>query len=73
VQNATQRKLNAIADALADLMDELGADSPALRRAREGLTSAVGVEHRESTKIGRRTQDDRTPAMQIRGGVRGDR
>ena len=27
-ENATQRKLNAIADALADLMDELGADNP---------------------------------------------
>ena len=33
-ENATQRKLNAIADALADLMDELGADNPELRRAR---------------------------------------
>ncbi|WP_164478336.1 hypothetical protein [Mycolicibacterium stellerae] len=26
-ENATQRKLNAIADTLADLMDELGADT----------------------------------------------
>ena len=49
-ENATQRKLNAIADALADLMDELGADNPDLRRSREELTAAVGVEHRESTK-----------------------
>ena len=49
-ENATQRKLNAIADALADLMDELGADNPDLRRARDELTSAVGVEHRESTE-----------------------
>jgi low affinity Fe/Cu permease len=49
-ENATQRKLNAIAAALADLMAELGADNPALRHARDELTSAVGVEHRESTK-----------------------
>jgi low affinity Fe/Cu permease len=48
-ENATQRKLNAIADALADLMDELGAEHPDLRRSRDELTSAVGVEHREST------------------------
>ena len=47
-ENATQRKLNAIADALADLMDELGSDTT-LRQARDELTSAVGVEHREST------------------------
>ena len=49
-ENATQRKLNAIADALADLMDQLGADNPDLRHARDELTSAVGVEHRESTE-----------------------
>lgn len=49
-ENAAQRKLNAIADALADLMDELGEDNPELRRARKELASAVGVEHRESTK-----------------------
>ena len=49
-ENATQRKLNAIADALAELMGEMGADNPDLLQAREELTSAVGVEHRESTK-----------------------
>ncbi len=49
-ENATQRKLNAIADALADLMDELGAEHPDLRSSRDELTAAVGVEHRESTK-----------------------
>jgi low affinity Fe/Cu permease len=49
-ENATQRKLNAISDALVNLMDELGADNPDLRRSREELTAAVGVEHRESTK-----------------------
>ena len=48
-ENATQRKLNAIADALADLMEELGEDHPDLRRSRDELTAAVGVEHREST------------------------
>ena len=49
-ENATQRKLNAIADALADLMDHLGSDDPDLSRSREELAAAVGVEHRESTK-----------------------
>lgn len=49
-ENATQRKLNAIAVALADLMEDLGADNPDLRRSRDELTAAVGVEHRESTK-----------------------
>lgn len=49
-ENATQRKLNAISDALVNLMDELAADNPDLRRSREELTAAVGVEHRESTK-----------------------
>jgi low affinity Fe/Cu permease len=49
-ENATQRKLNAVADALSDLMDHLGADNPDLHRSREELAAAVGVEHRESTK-----------------------
>ena len=49
-ENATQRKLNAVAEALADLMAELGADNPHLQRSRDELASAVGVEHRESTK-----------------------
>jgi low affinity Fe/Cu permease len=49
-ENATQRKLNAITDALADLMDRLGEDNPDLRRSRDELAAAVGVEHRESTK-----------------------
>jgi low affinity Fe/Cu permease len=49
-ENATQRKLNAVADALSDLMDHLGADNPDLHRSREELIAAVGVEHRESTK-----------------------
>jgi len=49
-ENATQRKLNAIAEALADLITELGEDNSDLRRSRDELASAVGVEHRESTK-----------------------
>ena len=49
-ENATQRKLNAIADALADLMAELGKNNPDLQHARDELASAVGVEQRESTK-----------------------
>ena len=49
-ENATQRKLNAIADALVELIDELGANHPDLRHSRDELTAAVGVEHRESTK-----------------------
>jgi hypothetical protein len=49
-ENASQRKLDAIADALVDLMEELGGDNPSLRRSRDELTAEVGVEHRESTK-----------------------
>jgi len=49
-ENASQRKLNAIADALVDLIDELGGDNPNLRRSREELTAAVGIEDKESTK-----------------------
>ena len=49
-ENATQRKLNAVVEALAALTAELGADNPNLQRSRDELASAVGVEHRESTK-----------------------
>ncbi|WP_051162509.1 low affinity iron permease family protein [Nocardia brevicatena] len=45
---AVQQKLNAIADALADLMDELGETYPELGRHRKELTEAVGLEDRES-------------------------
>ena len=47
---ATQRKLNALAEALAELMDSLDVENPDLRRSRDELTAAVGVEQRESTK-----------------------
>lgn len=49
-ENATQRKLNAVAKALADLMDSLDSEDSDLRRSHDELAAAVGVEHRESTK-----------------------
>lgn len=45
---AIQEKLNAIADALADLMDVVGSDTR-LKNDREELLAAVGLEDREST------------------------
>jgi low affinity Fe/Cu permease len=45
---ALQQKLNAIADALADLMRELAEDHPSLARDRRELAEAVGLEQRES-------------------------
>jgi low affinity Fe/Cu permease len=46
---ALQQKLNAIADALADLMGELSEDHPSLAMDRRELAEAVGLEQREST------------------------
>jgi low affinity Fe/Cu permease len=46
---ALQDKLNEIADALADLMDELAADHPELRRHCTELRAAVGLEDRETS------------------------
>lgn len=48
---ATQHKLNAIADALADLMEHTADErqDPALHRDLEELRAAVGLETREST------------------------
>ncbi|MEZ0354132.1 low affinity iron permease family protein [Mycobacterium sp. pR1184] len=43
---ALQHKLNAIADALWDLMGELGEEHPRLRRHRDELADAVGLEQR---------------------------
>jgi hypothetical protein len=43
---ASQRKLNAIADALWDLMGELGDEHPRLQRHRDELADAVGLEQR---------------------------
>jgi len=48
---ATQHKLNAIADGLADLMSSLAADHPKakdLENDLKELRAAVGLEHRES-------------------------
>jgi low affinity Fe/Cu permease len=51
---ATQHKLNAIADGLADLMEHLaGQDGEALRREIHELKLAVGLEEHESTTGGR--------------------
>jgi hypothetical protein len=47
--NALQHKLNAVADALADLMQELGRDRPELQRDYQELRAAVGLEDREGT------------------------
>ena len=46
---ATQQKLNAIADGLADLMTRLGADNPELLHDRDELRDAVGLEEREGS------------------------
>ena len=45
---ATQDKLNAIADGLADLMLSLGRDDPKLTEDLKELRAAVGLEDRES-------------------------
>jgi len=45
---AVQHKLNAIANAMADLMEHLGEDSPELRDQRSELRQAVGLEDEES-------------------------
>lgn len=46
---ATQQKLNAMADGLADLMAAIGEDKPALQRDLVELRQAVGLEDRESS------------------------
>jgi low affinity Fe/Cu permease len=46
---ATQHKLNAIADGLADLMEHVGGDNEALRREVYELKLAVGLERHEGT------------------------
>ena len=46
---ATQHKLNAIADGLADLMEHVGGDNEALRREVHELKLAVGLERHEGT------------------------
>jgi low affinity Fe/Cu permease len=46
---AVQHKLNAIADALADLMQHMADERPELRRDYQELRAAVGLEERESS------------------------
>jgi len=46
---AVQHKLNAIADALADLMEHMAEQRPELRRDYEELRAAVGLEKREGS------------------------
>ena len=46
---ATQHKLNAIADGLADLMERFAEDDPGLTDEIDELKAAVGLEDREST------------------------
>lgn len=46
--SATQHKLNAIADALADVMYALSEEHRTLGREREELIASVGLESRES-------------------------
>ncbi|HET9117695.1 MAG TPA: low affinity iron permease family protein [Pseudonocardiaceae bacterium] len=45
---ATQHKLNAIADGMADLMSQLARNHPELLNDRDELRRAVGLEERES-------------------------
>ena len=46
---AMQHKLNAIADALADLMEQMADDRPDLHRDYTELRAAVGLEKREGS------------------------
>lgn len=47
--DATQQKLNAVADALWDFMGEFADEHPELRRHRDELAAAVGLEQREGS------------------------
>lgn len=47
--DALQHKLNAIADALADVMHHLGDENDSIRDDEKELREAVGLEEREST------------------------
>lgn len=46
---ALQHKLNALADGLADLMEEIGGDKPRLCHDAAELRAAVGLEKREGS------------------------
>jgi len=45
-EEASQEKLNMVAEALADLMESRGRDDPALAESAERLREAVGLEER---------------------------
>jgi hypothetical protein len=47
--DAVQHKLNAIADALADFMEQMADDRPDLHKDYEELRAAVGLEKREGS------------------------
>lgn len=47
--DAVQHKLNATADGLADLMNQLGEQYPDMKTECAELRAAVGLEHRESS------------------------
>ncbi|RRR98750.1 hypothetical protein EIW28_16470 [Glycomyces terrestris] len=47
-EKAVQHKLNAMADALSHLMNHVGEDSEDLRKQKDELRRAVGLEDRES-------------------------
>ena len=53
-EQATQRKLNAIADGLADLMEQLAEERPELGDDLRELRQAVGLEQHEGTGPPRR-------------------
>lgn len=53
-EQATQRKLNAIADGLADLMEQLAEERPELGDDLRELREAVGLEQHEGTGPPRR-------------------
>ena len=53
-EQATQRKLNAIADGLADLMEQLAEERPELGNDLRELRQAVGLEQHEGTGPPRR-------------------
>jgi low affinity Fe/Cu permease len=53
-EQAIQRKLNAIADGLADLMEQLAEERPELEEDLKELRQAVGLEQHEGTGPPRR-------------------
>lgn len=69
---ATQHKLNAIADGLADMMERFAdqIDDESLRDEIEELKSAVGLEDRESTTGNSGSDTQSTNGQRARAGAR---